>query len=133
MLLTTAGSALAVVLKVLLVLAGIDMLVTGAAGHCPLYQRLGHTRGASGAPDTDHHGTPDDDATNHSANRADTLAPPNGASHRHGGHGLIMIACCIPMLVIAAVLVATRVVSMGVVSQSEFPQRKSGSGQLRPA
>lgn len=42
MLLTAAGSALAVVLEVLLVLAGLDMLVTGATGHCPLYQRLGH-------------------------------------------------------------------------------------------
>lgn len=41
-LLTTAGSVLAVVLEVLLVLAGLDMVVTGATGHCPLYQRLGH-------------------------------------------------------------------------------------------
>lgn len=29
----------------------------------------------------------------------------------HGAHGLMMIACCIPMLVIAIVLVATGVVS----------------------
>jgi hypothetical protein len=42
LLLTTASSALAVVLEVLLVLAGMDMLVTGATGHCPLYQKLGH-------------------------------------------------------------------------------------------
>jgi hypothetical protein len=41
-LLIGAGSALTVVLEVLLVLAGLDMLVTGASGHCPLYQRLGH-------------------------------------------------------------------------------------------
>lgn len=41
-LLTTGRSALAVVLEVLLVAAGLDMLVTGAVGHCPLYQRLGH-------------------------------------------------------------------------------------------
>jgi hypothetical protein len=41
-LLTGAGSALAVALEILLVLAGLDMLVTGATGHCPLYQRLGH-------------------------------------------------------------------------------------------
>lgn len=26
---------------------------------------------------------------------------------RHGGHGWMMIACCIPMLVIAGILVAT--------------------------
>jgi len=41
-LLIGAGSVLTVVLEVLLVLAGLDMLVTGASGHCPLYQRLGH-------------------------------------------------------------------------------------------
>lgn len=41
--LLTAGSGLlAAVLEVLLILAGLDMLVTGALGHCPLYQRLGH-------------------------------------------------------------------------------------------
>ena len=36
----TAGIA---VLEVLLVLAGVDLVVTGALGHCPLYKRLGHT------------------------------------------------------------------------------------------
>lgn len=41
-LLVSAGSAMAVVLEVLLVLAGLDMLVTGALGHCPLYKRLGY-------------------------------------------------------------------------------------------
>lgn len=41
-LLVSAGSMLAVVLEVLLVLAGLDLLVTGALGHCPLYQKLGH-------------------------------------------------------------------------------------------
>lgn len=41
-LLLSAGSILAVVLEVLLVLAGVDLLVTGATGHCPLYQKLGH-------------------------------------------------------------------------------------------
>jgi hypothetical protein len=33
--------------------------------------------------------------------------------HREHGHGLMMIACCIPMLVIAVALVATGVVSSG--------------------
>lgn len=32
---------------------------------------------------------------------------------QHGGHRLMMIACCIPMLVIAVALVATGVVSAG--------------------
>ena len=41
-LLGSAGSALAVVLELLLVVAGLDLVITGALGHCPLYQRLGH-------------------------------------------------------------------------------------------
>lgn len=42
-LLIPAGGAVAVVLEVLLVLAGADLVVTGALGHCPLYRKLGHT------------------------------------------------------------------------------------------
>lgn len=42
-LLASAGSILAVVLEVLLAAAGVDLVVTGALGHCPLYQKLGHT------------------------------------------------------------------------------------------
>ncbi|RYB88579.1 DUF2892 domain-containing protein [Nocardioides glacieisoli] len=41
-LLTGATSALAVVLELVLVVAGLDLVVTGALGHCPLYARLGH-------------------------------------------------------------------------------------------
>ena len=41
-LLTSAGSILAVLLEVLLAAAGVDLVVTGALGHCPLYQKLGH-------------------------------------------------------------------------------------------
>ncbi|MFF7680062.1 DUF2892 domain-containing protein [Actinacidiphila glaucinigra] len=41
-LLTSAGSILAVVLEALLIAAGLDLLITGALGHCPLYARLGH-------------------------------------------------------------------------------------------
>ena len=41
-LLVGAASAVAVVLETLLVLAGLDLVVTGALGHCPLYQRLGY-------------------------------------------------------------------------------------------
>jgi hypothetical protein len=41
-LLTSASAVLAIVLEVLLVAAGLDLVVTGATGHCPLYQRLGH-------------------------------------------------------------------------------------------
>lgn len=35
--------------------------------------------------------------------------------HRHGGHGWMMIACCIPMLVIAVALVATGVAGVGFI------------------
>ena len=41
-LLASAGGALAIVLEALLVLAGLDLVVTGALGHCPLYAKLGH-------------------------------------------------------------------------------------------
>lgn len=41
-LLSTAGSALAVVLEAALIAAGLDLVVTGATEHCPLYQKLGH-------------------------------------------------------------------------------------------
>lgn len=37
--------------------------------------------------------------------------PPQRAGH--GGHGWMMILCCIPMLVIAAILLAVGVVSAG--------------------
>lgn len=42
LLLTSAGSVLAVVLEVLLIAAGLDLVVTGALGHCPLYRHLGY-------------------------------------------------------------------------------------------
>lgn len=41
-LLTGAGSVLAVILEVLFAAAGVDLIVTGAHGHCPLYQKLGY-------------------------------------------------------------------------------------------
>ncbi len=43
-----------------------------------------------------------------------TQATPEEKGHsRHLGHGWMMIACCVPMLVIAVVLVATGVASPG--------------------
>ena len=41
-LLTSASGVMAVVLELLLVVAGLDLVITGALGHCPLYARLGH-------------------------------------------------------------------------------------------
>lgn len=43
MLLASAGSAAVTVLEVLLVLASLDLVITGALGHCPLYRKLGYT------------------------------------------------------------------------------------------
>lgn len=42
LLLGSAGGAAIVVLEALLVLAGLDLVVTGAVGHCPLYRKLGY-------------------------------------------------------------------------------------------
>jgi len=42
-LLGSAAGAITVALEVLLVVAGLDLVVTGALGHCPLYHRLGYT------------------------------------------------------------------------------------------
>lgn len=42
-LIISAGSALAVVREVLLIEADLDLAITGALGHCPLYAKLGHT------------------------------------------------------------------------------------------
>lgn len=41
-LLISAASVAAGVLETLLILAGLDLVVTGATGHCPLYKKLGH-------------------------------------------------------------------------------------------
>ena len=49
-LLTRAGSVLAILLELLLVAAGLDMLITGTTGHCPRYQKLGHLPKSPGRP-----------------------------------------------------------------------------------
>ena len=41
-LLASSPAALVGALEILLTLAGLDLLVTGATGHCPLYHRLGY-------------------------------------------------------------------------------------------
>lgn len=43
LLLASGASAGIAVLEVLLALTGLDLMVTGALGHCPLYAKLGHT------------------------------------------------------------------------------------------
>lgn len=42
MLLAGSASVLSVVLVLALLLAGLDLVLTGALGHCPLYRRLGY-------------------------------------------------------------------------------------------
>lgn len=42
LLLVDGASGVVLILELLLVLAGVDLLVTGALGHCPLYRRLGY-------------------------------------------------------------------------------------------
>lgn len=42
-LLVGSQGALALFLETLLVLAGFDLVITGALGHCPLYHKLGYT------------------------------------------------------------------------------------------
>lgn len=42
LLLASAGGTLTAVLELLLILAGLDLIVTGALGHCPLYRKLDH-------------------------------------------------------------------------------------------
>ena len=42
LLLGSASGAGIVVLELLLIAAGLDLIVTGALGHCPLYAKLGH-------------------------------------------------------------------------------------------
>jgi cytosine/uracil/thiamine/allantoin permease len=40
---------------------------------------------------------------------------PDQQNGRHGGHGWMMMICCVPMLVIAIALVATGVASSGFI------------------
>ena len=42
LLLAGSPTVLTATLEVLLVLTGLDLVVTGATGHCPLYQKLGY-------------------------------------------------------------------------------------------
>jgi hypothetical protein len=42
LLLSGGGGTVPLVLELLLVAAGLDLLVTGLTGHCPLYAKLGH-------------------------------------------------------------------------------------------
>jgi Flp pilus assembly protein TadB len=49
-------------------------------------------------------------------NRTDRLptnVPEDHKSAAHGGHGWMMMICCVPMLAIAVVLVVTGVLSAG--------------------
>lgn len=45
-----SGPALATVLEALLILAGLDLVVSGASGFCPLYHWMGRTPRSTGRP-----------------------------------------------------------------------------------
>ena len=49
----------------------------------------------------------------HPTTRSDSSDTHHGMGH--AGHGWMMIVCCIPMLIIAFVLVATGVASVGFI------------------
>ena len=59
--------------------------------------------------------------TDHSVHRSEPTAAsdpdvPSSTAHAgHRGHGWMMIACCIPMLVIAVALVASGVAGAGTI------------------
>lgn len=53
-LIAPASSVVAVVLELLLIAAGLDMLVTGATGRCPRYEKLGHPKSLRSTPMTTH-------------------------------------------------------------------------------
>lgn len=42
LLITGSGTMIVLVLDALLVLVGLDLVVTGLTGHCPVYQKMGH-------------------------------------------------------------------------------------------
>lgn len=60
----------------------------------------------------DHHAHPEHGGATDRATLAPTTAHRHGG---HGGHGLMMIVCCVPMLLIAGVLVITGILSPGFV------------------
>lgn len=39
----------------------------------------------------------------------------HGSGHRHGGHRLMMIICCVPMVAIAVLLMVTGVAGSGII------------------
>ena len=51
--------------------------------------------------------------TDHDTQQTPTDDQPSNRSHK--GHGWMMIACCIPMLIIAVVLVASGIASAGLL------------------
>ena len=55
---------------------------------------------------------------NHMGHRTPDESPHDG--NGHGGHRWMMIACCIPMLVIAIALVATGIAGIGFIFAAIF-------------
>ncbi|WP_404380341.1 DUF2892 domain-containing protein [Knoellia locipacati] len=126
-LLQDASSVTASILKVLVGLAGFDLVVTGATGHCPLYKMLGHVpalpkgRGST-APDGDRHRVDWHDDTPTVKPTSDYLTDepdgqPAGESHSHGeDHAQMLLACSTLMLFIVSAFVGTGVWGAGAIA-----------------
>lgn len=99
-LLSGVSSVAALGLELLLVLAGVDLLVPACRGTARCTRSWAACLGSYGSAMT----APQDRRT------GDPMRP---VARRHGAHGRMMVACRVPMLVIAIVLVATGVVGNG--------------------
>jgi hypothetical protein len=120
LLLRDADSGVTIALEILLALAGLDLVVTGATGPLPAVQEAGPR---PGLPErTPVMNAPDSGCRPSGQHEAPTpsLRPQNdheAADHqRHGrGHALMMLACCVPMLLIAFALVACGTAGGGAI------------------
>lgn len=86
-------------LEVLLIAASLDVLVTGITGHCSLYNKLGFVPKSLR------------NSMRHDHSSSTEPQPHDGMRGGNMGHRLLMIACCIPMLLIAGALVIAGAVS----------------------
>lgn len=122
------SSVAAVVLSALLGLAGLDLLVTGATGHCPPYGMLGHV--AASPEGRRRTTTPDDqrrlfgwyEDTPRMKPTSDYLTDnpdrqPLGDSSSHSeDHAQMLLACSTLMLFIVFALVGTGVWGSGAIA-----------------
>lgn len=95
------------VLAVLLMAAGLVLAVTDSTGHCLLYRRPGHIPASCEGRNTM---TNEERREPHVGGNSD---PDYQGAGGHSRHRWMMIACCIPMLVVAVALIASGTVGIG--------------------